>query len=604
MHRLADLVVAAKCEREVRHAARDVRRREATAELGSRLDVVQPVAIMVGDAGGDGEDVGVEDDVLGWEVELGGQQFERPGTDLDLSLGGVGLPVFVEGHHDHCCTVITAHFCLRQELVDPFFHRDRVDDRLALHALEPGLDDRELRRIDHHRHARDVGLGGDEVEKRDHCSFGIEQTLVHVDVDDLRTVLDLIVGNVQRFGVVAVGDQPTELRGPGYVGPFADIDERDVVGERERFETRQLQSATPLDRNVWRLARDRIGDRGDVGRRRATATADDVDKSCVRELAEDRRCLIRRLVVAAECVGQAGVGVRTDQGVGDIGQFLDVRPHLRAAERGVEPDRDRIGVAYRLPECSRGLTRERSTGAIGDGAGDHHRRGDTGVGSVTARRRDRGLCVERVEDRLDQEHVDSALHETRDLVPVRLRDIAERHGAVARVLDARGHRQRDVGRSNCTGHPALTTIASLGIVGCSTCQLSGGAVELADQGRVVEAVLALRDGGAGERVGGDDVSAGEQVREVEFDNGLGLRQYEEIVIPGERRCVILEACATQIALGCAQRLELGSTGAVQHEDAIGCCNTQGLGCAHAAATFDARPSCSHTATARSARLRV
>jgi hypothetical protein len=69
----------------------------------------------------------------------------------------------------------------------------------------------ELRGVDHHGHARDVGLGGDEVEELDHRLLGIEQAFVHVDVDDLRAVRDLIAGDVESRGVVAAGDELAEL---------------------------------------------------------------------------------------------------------------------------------------------------------------------------------------------------------------------------------------------------------------------------------------------------------------------------------------------------------------------------------------------------------
>ena len=157
----------------------------------------------------------------------------------------------------------------------------------------------------------------------------------------------------QCLGVVAVGDQAAELRRAGDVGAFADVDERDVVGQRERLETRQLQGASPLDWTARRLAGDGVGDRRDVRGRRAAAAADDVDEAGIGELAEDRGGLVRRLVVAAEGVRQAGVGVRADQRVGDRRELLDVRPHLRAAERAVEADRQRVGMADRLPERCR-----------------------------------------------------------------------------------------------------------------------------------------------------------------------------------------------------------------------------------------------------------
>ena len=64
-----------------------------------------------------------------------------------------------------------------------------------MHALEAGLNHAPLGAVDHDRHARDVGLGCDEIQKRRHRFFGIEQPLVHIDVDNLRAVLDLVARN-------------------------------------------------------------------------------------------------------------------------------------------------------------------------------------------------------------------------------------------------------------------------------------------------------------------------------------------------------------------------------------------------------------------------
>ena len=55
--------------------------------------------------------------------------------------------------------------------------------------------------------------------------FGVEQALVHVDVDDLRAVLDLLAGDLDRGGIVAGHDQLLEAGRAGDVGALADIDE-------------------------------------------------------------------------------------------------------------------------------------------------------------------------------------------------------------------------------------------------------------------------------------------------------------------------------------------------------------------------------------------
>ena len=106
-----------------------------------------------------------------------------------------------------------------------FLQADGIDDRLALHAFQPGLDHRPFRGVDHDRHARDVRLGGDEVEERHHRLLAVEQALVHVDVDDVGAVLHLLARHGQRGVVIARLDQLAEFGRAGDVGALADIDE-------------------------------------------------------------------------------------------------------------------------------------------------------------------------------------------------------------------------------------------------------------------------------------------------------------------------------------------------------------------------------------------
>ena len=58
------------------------------------------------------------------------------------------------------------------------------------------------------------------------CSL-IEQAFVHVDVDHLRAVLDLVARDRERRRVVAGRHQLAELGRAGDIGALADIDERD-----------------------------------------------------------------------------------------------------------------------------------------------------------------------------------------------------------------------------------------------------------------------------------------------------------------------------------------------------------------------------------------
>ena len=66
-----------------------------------RLDEVDGVVVVLLDPRRHGEDVGIEDDVLGREADLVDQDAIGAGADLDLAGGGVGLALLVEGHDHH-----------------------------------------------------------------------------------------------------------------------------------------------------------------------------------------------------------------------------------------------------------------------------------------------------------------------------------------------------------------------------------------------------------------------------------------------------------------------------------------------------------------------
>ena len=65
-----------------------------------RLDEIDAVIVVLFDAGGDREDVGIEDDVFGRKPDLVHENAIGARADLDLALLGVGLAALVERHDD------------------------------------------------------------------------------------------------------------------------------------------------------------------------------------------------------------------------------------------------------------------------------------------------------------------------------------------------------------------------------------------------------------------------------------------------------------------------------------------------------------------------
>jgi len=90
-------------------------------------------------------------------------------------------------------------------------------------------------------------------------------------------------------------------------------------------------------------------------RRGAAAAADDVDQAGLRELADQPRHVVRTLVILAEFIGQPGVRIGADQGVGDAADVGDMGAQIFGAERAVEPDGDgpgRGGSSSRMPPAT------------------------------------------------------------------------------------------------------------------------------------------------------------------------------------------------------------------------------------------------------------
>ena len=106
------------------------------------------------DAGGDGEDVRIEDDVLRREADFFGEDAVGARADFDAPLVAGGLPILVERHHDRRRAVAPHEPRVVLELLLAFLERDaELTMPLPWMHFRPGLDHAPLGRIDHDGHA-------------------------------------------------------------------------------------------------------------------------------------------------------------------------------------------------------------------------------------------------------------------------------------------------------------------------------------------------------------------------------------------------------------------------------------------------------------------
>ena len=236
----------------------------------------------------------------GSKPESIGQQAIGALADLNLATGGVGLAAFVECHHDERRAVSPDDSCLAKEVLFAFLQADRVDDRLALDALQARFEHRPLRAVDHERQPRDLWLHRNDVQERSHRRLRVEHSFVHVDVEDVRAAANLLEGNRGRIEVLLVRDHAGETLRSGDVGPLADDDQRRVGTHGQRLQPGEVRQVIGLGSRVhalWltRASRrhpiDRFADRPDVrGRRPAAASKDVHDNRSPRSRGEGQRC--------------------------------------------------------------------------------------------------------------------------------------------------------------------------------------------------------------------------------------------------------------------------------------------------------------------------
>ena len=238
MHRLAHRIVAAEGKRDVAHAARNLHQRHRRLDLPGGFDEVERVAIVLLDAGGNGEDIGIEDDVLRRKTDLFGEQFVGALADGNLPFGFGCLSLLIKRHHHHCRPIPPDEASLAEEFGLPLLEADRIHDPLSLHALQPRLQHAESRAVDHDRHAGHIGLAGEKREEFSHHGRAVEHPLIDVDVDDVGAVLHLLAGNAERLFVAIFFDQTGKGAGAGDIGAFANDREAALGTDLKQLEPR------------------------------------------------------------------------------------------------------------------------------------------------------------------------------------------------------------------------------------------------------------------------------------------------------------------------------------------------------------------------------
>ena len=224
MHGFAHRIISAKGETDIRQSARNPRMRQIGFNTFASFKERDGVIIMLLNPCRHSENIGIEYDVFRREIHFIDEQIIGPLTDAEFIIRCLGLAFFVKGHDDGSGAQISDDTRMGQKLSFALFHRDRIDNGFALYAFQPRFENLPFGAINHDRHPGNIRLARHELQEARHGRDAVNQSVIHIDVNNLGAAFNLLPRNRKRFFVIIIDDQFFKPRRACDIGAFTDID--------------------------------------------------------------------------------------------------------------------------------------------------------------------------------------------------------------------------------------------------------------------------------------------------------------------------------------------------------------------------------------------
>ena len=222
-------------------------------------------------------------------------------------------------------------------------------------------------------------------------------------------------------------------------------------------------------------------------------------------------------------------------------------------------------MAHAVPKGGDGLPAQNAARRIGDGAADDERQAFAAGLKKLVNREQRGLGIERVKNRLDQQHITTALHQRLHLLKIGRTQLLKAHIARTGVVHI-GADTGGFGRgAKCAHHKAGFAWCGK-FVARRTCQPGGLQVHLS--GQMGHLVVGLGHRGGAKGVGLHQVCTGRQIAFVNVLNHVGAGEGEQLVVALHVAPKIGKALAPVLRFVQLEALDHGAHCAVQNYDAL------------------------------------
>ena len=288
-------------------------------DLTRGFDKIQAVIIVFINAGRNSENIWVENNVFGREANLFDEDFIGALADFDFSGFGVCLAFFIERHDDNRRTITTHQFGVLDKGFLAFFQRDGINHAFTLDTFQSRFQNIPFGRIQHDGYFGDVRLRSNQHQKAYHRFFGLQHAFIHVDVDNLRTVFNLLFRDIQRGFKITFNNQPFECGRAGDIGAFTDIHKKCIRAYRHRLKPCQATALFNIRYDSRGIFLHGINNRLDMRGRGSATSANNIQITALRPIFQLLSHGFGRFIIFAKFIGQTGVGMGGHMGIANGG---------------------------------------------------------------------------------------------------------------------------------------------------------------------------------------------------------------------------------------------------------------------------------------------
>lgn len=356
VHRLTDGLHASEGEGEVGQTTADTGQRKVLLNEINAVKELHGVGGVLLHTSTDGENVGIENDVLRREADLLSQDLVRSLADFELSGGRHGLSFFVEGHDDNSSAIAENNVGLLDKVFFTFLQADTVDDALSLYFLQTSLNYGKVRRVEHKRYTRHLRVRRQKSDELLDDCLSINHTLVEVKIEYLGSILDLLLGDIDSTFEVVLSDHSGEHSRSSNVATLTDVDKEKILGEDKRLKTRKNESWLNSRSATRNYTLDNIGKGFNMARSGTTATSYNVNEPTLGKVQNLWGHDLRALVVLAHSVRETSVRISRYVAASPVADTLQERSHLFSTQSAVQTNAKRLDVRDTGQKSLIGLT--------------------------------------------------------------------------------------------------------------------------------------------------------------------------------------------------------------------------------------------------------